>query len=1047
MKKRFKFWQFLCDRAFVSLHEIGKEKRKQVWKIAHSMNACTWRQTRKSVVFGMVVISMMISFISPIQVRAADETVVEVTTKSELSKAIDNARNKPDMVVIKVLESMTMTSVKWMIGSNIKLIGTKDDIVIDSAASADIFALENSHLELENITIRYTGSSPRKSNIRLTSASSLIMQQGALLQGNKNLICFDDSSRNQVIMNSGAKLDASSGGTAIQKGLNGTGSVIMNENSVIEGGGSGSGIIVGGNSEVYINGGIIQNCKRGINVEGANSLVQLNYGRLTGSDSTPTSTGVSVNGTNMDTPYVKQTTLLMKDGMIIENNTYSGVYISGGAEFTMEGGTIRNNSGIYGGGVWVSDNGEFYMKGGSVENNKAANYGGGIELFDSNSSTSGAKVVITGGVIRSNEAKYGGGIYVGDQHEEGLFLNGGTITENTADQGGGVYVKNNGLMDMRAGNIQNNHARGQGGGIGVYGTVDLSGGTIIENTADLDGSGVYFHSGKLGLSDDITIRDNQNAKEAKHDNLFIGRSNSTIMYPVSIKGKLTGQIGYTTSNKKENVWFGEGIEDYTLTDEDASAFLSDEGMGVVLQNNKLWLAKAPETTVITKNLDERLQMVELDQKATLSISSETDDVKYEWYQNDKAAIEGAQIIAGEKQAKLNLKTDKVGTYYYFVKMTVTKNHVSKSIVSNIAHIVVYEKQENKGTIQGSIESDGDTDPAAGVQITIMRGSTVLSATTTNALGEFVFHDVPYGVYNLVAVKDQQEVTKKVIVDQDLIQLTAKLPKGMKNTVVEIIGTNTPPVVVSGLNELFDTLAAQSNQGITASDQQILSDGGKVELKVLAQTKQASEIPEAAVLLQRAAKSNKHEIGMMIDIAMMKTVTDKNGIESVVILNEINQTIEITIELNDALQAQGELYIYRIHNDQSPELLTMDKTADEYYERNGKYLKIYAKKYSIYAIGFDEEKEDLPIDPDAPEQPGTKPESNSGNSVQTGDSTMVMGWNFMMLGSTGVLGIAQFKLRQLYQRRETPKCLCGMKNKWRFIKFLFTQALHDLKNSN
>ena len=173
--------------------------------------------------------------------------------------------------------------------------------------------------------------------------------------------------------------------------------------------------------------------------------------------------------------------------------------------------------------------------------------------------------------------------------------------------------------------------------------------------------------------------------------------------PVSythLKGKLTGQIGYTTSNKKEDVWFGEGIEDYTLTDEDASAFLSDEGMGVVLQNNKLWLAKAPETPVITKNLDERLQMVELDQKATLSISSETDDVKYEWYQNDKAAIEGAQIIAGEKQAKLNLKTDKVGTYYYFVKMTVTKNHVSKSIVSNIAHIVVYEKQENKGTIQG-----------------------------------------------------------------------------------------------------------------------------------------------------------------------------------------------------------------------------------------------------------------------------------------------------------------------------------------------------------
>lgn len=1045
MKKRLRFWHFLCGRAFVSLHEIGKEKRKQVWKIVHSMNAYTWRQTRKSVVFKMVVISMMISFISPIQVRAADETVVEVTTKSELSKAIDNARNKPDTVIIKVLNSMTMTSVKWMIGSNIKLIGTKDDIVIESAASADIFALENSHLELKNITIRYTGSAPRKSNIRLTSASSLIMQQGALLQGNKNLICFDDSSRNQVIMNSGAKLDASSGGTAIQKGLNGTGSVIMNENSVIEGGGSGSGIIVGGDSEVYMNGGIIQNCKRGINVEGANSLVQLNYGRITGSESTATSTGVSVNGTNMDTPYVKQTTLMMKDGMIIENNTYSGVYISGGAEFTMEGGTIRNNSGIYGGGVWVSDNGEFYMKGGSIENNKATSYGGGIELFDSNSSTSGAKVIITGGMIRNNEAKYGGGIYVGEQHKEGLFLNGGAITENTADQGGGVYVKNNGLMDMTAGNIQNNYARGQGGGIGIYGTVDLSGGTIAENTADLDGSGVYFHSGKLGLSNDITIRDNQNVnvKEDKNDNLFIGRSNSTVMYPVSIKGKLTGQIGYATSNKREDVWFAEGTADYSLTDEDASAFLSDEGMGVALKNNKLWSAKAPETPVITKNLDERLQIVEVDQKVTLSVSSPSEDVQYEWYQNDKASVEGAQLIAGENQTNLTLNPDKTGTYYYFVKLTSTKNHVSKNIMSKLAHIVVYEKQADKGSIQGSIETDGDIDQAAGVQITIMRGSTVLFSTTTNALGEFVFYNVPYGVYNLVAVKDRQKITKKVIVDQDLIQLTAKLPKGMKNTVVEIIGTNTPPVVVSGLNELFDTVAAQSNQGITASDQQILSDGGKVELKVSAQVKAASEIPEAAALLHQAAQMNKHEIGMIIDISMMKTITDKNGIQSVIILDEINQPVEITIELSDALQAQDKLYIYRIHHDQNPELLTTDKTADEYYVREGKYLKIYAKKYSVYAIGYDGKKEPLPIDPDTPEQSETKP---GGNSVQTGDSTMVMGWNFMMLGSTGVLGVAQFKLRQLYQTKETPKCLCGMKNKWRFMKFLFTQALHDLKNS-
>lgn len=137
--------------------------------------------------------------------------------------------------------------------------------------------------------------------------------------------------------------------------------------------------------------------------------------------------------------FYSQAEMIMYDGAVISDNIATGqggggVMVCGQAEFTMESGTIRNNTAYMGGGVCVYD--MYYDKGG------AGNYD--IETW---SGFFPAAFTMKGGTIQDNQAIGGsndrdtgccGGIYVGSNN---VTLKGGMIKDNTAArQGGGVYV-------------------------------------------------------------------------------------------------------------------------------------------------------------------------------------------------------------------------------------------------------------------------------------------------------------------------------------------------------------------------------------------------------------------------------------------------------------------------------------------------------------------------------------------------------------------------------------------------------------------------------
>ncbi len=209
----------------------------------------------------------------------------------------------------------------------------------------------------------------------------------------------------------------------------------------------------------------------------------------------------------------------MNGGTIQDNiaNTSSSdssspaVLLLGASTFTMNRGSICNNSGQCGTAVYLTASSNaakarFTMNGGTLSNNESRSY-------TPNSTPTGAvfvkysaEFVLNNGTITGNCAHggAGGGVAVMDElpteeHGTAFTMNGGTISNNTASgyrcSGGGIYSCSN-CVSLLGGRIENNSAY-DGGGIysegntEIYTTLHIQNALITGNTAD-QGGGLWF---------------------------------------------------------------------------------------------------------------------------------------------------------------------------------------------------------------------------------------------------------------------------------------------------------------------------------------------------------------------------------------------------------------------------------------------------------------------------------------------------------------------------------------------------------------------------
>ena len=254
------------------------------------------------------------------------------------------------------------------------------------------------------------------------------------------------------------------------------------------------------------------------------------------------------------------------------NNEGGGVNMHTGGTFTMYGGEISGNACSDTGGGVISAGAYLKLYGGTISNNTADKRGGGVFTnmtltisdgitITGNKSEQGGgiytydeDITINGGNITGNTATYGGGVYhIGDYRTcDTLTISGSaTITGNTATDGGGVYVE--------SGKNTSNWNKGQG-------ALQINGGNVTDNTATVNGGGVYFNgeSKKFNISGNINVTGIK--KSGKANNIYL--PNGQI---IKIMGELTNTapIGVTTEvepNSSNYVQIASGRAAYATPD-------------------------------------------------------------------------------------------------------------------------------------------------------------------------------------------------------------------------------------------------------------------------------------------------------------------------------------------------------------------------------------------------------------------------------------------------------------------------------------------------
>ena len=124
-------------------------------------------------------------------------------------------------------------------------------------------------------------------------------------------------------------------------------------------------------------------------------------------------------------------------------------------------------------------------------------FGGGVFTWSGN-------VTLNKGQIISNSALSGGGMMV---YEGKATVNGGQILGNSAiDQGGGIHVwAYSATLTVNGGRIEGNSAD-EGGGVFInQGSVIVSEGLIIGNSANEEGGGVFINQGNVTVSEGLIL--------------------------------------------------------------------------------------------------------------------------------------------------------------------------------------------------------------------------------------------------------------------------------------------------------------------------------------------------------------------------------------------------------------------------------------------------------------------------------------------------------------------------------------------------------------
>lgn len=375
-------------------------------------------------------------------------------------------------------------------------------------------------LSLQQAVDQANGPVTIEKDIRLDEPVRIAAGQRVEITANTNCNIFGNKDKdltNLFVVEEGGELSLT--GALTLGGWNNTGSILVNhgkttidgnvviEKSTLEGDSMGVIEDNGSSAELILENGTIQNHK----IRGALSAsIRVTEG------ASFTMNGGTIQDNIANTPS--------------SDSSSPAVLLLGASTFTMNEGSICNNSGQCGTAVYLTASNNaakacFTMNGGTLSNNESRSYTpystptGAVFVKHS------AEFVLNDGTITGNCAYggAGGGVAVMDQlpteeYGTAFTMNGGTISNNTASgyrcSGGGIYSCSN-HVSLLGGRIENNSAY-DGGGVysegntEIYTTLHIENALITGNTAD-QGGGLWFcptGDAKLYMQDGAVIYGN-----------------------------------------------------------------------------------------------------------------------------------------------------------------------------------------------------------------------------------------------------------------------------------------------------------------------------------------------------------------------------------------------------------------------------------------------------------------------------------------------------------------------------------------------------------
>ena len=357
-------------------------------------------------------------------------------------------------------------------------------------------------------------------DIRLDEPVRIAAGQRVEITANTNCNIFGNKDKdltNLFVVEPGGELSLT--GALTLGGWNNTGSILVNhgkttidgnvviEKSTLEGNDVGVIEDNGSSAELILENGTIQNHK----IRGALSAsIRVTEG------ASFTMNGGTIQDNIANTPS--------------SDSSSPAVLLLGASTFTMNRGSICNNSGQCGTAVYLTASSNaakarFTMNGGTLSNNESHSYTPYSTPTGAVFVKYSAEFVLNEGTITGNCAYggAGGGVAVMDElpteeHGTAFTMIGGTISNNTASgyrcSGGGIYSCSN-YVSLLGGRIENNSAY-DGGGIysegntEIYTTLHIQNALITGNTAD-QGGGLWFcptGDAKLYMQDGAVIYGN-----------------------------------------------------------------------------------------------------------------------------------------------------------------------------------------------------------------------------------------------------------------------------------------------------------------------------------------------------------------------------------------------------------------------------------------------------------------------------------------------------------------------------------------------------------